>query len=368
MKLRAACGAGATVLENHSVKDQTRHYLSAAALRRHLSIATTVVVLIAAVAAVNALAAGKAVLKIESDPPGALVSVVHVSGGAGGDVRAVAGTTPLAKAFDFGKAGRLSFVLEKRGYAPATVEAGPATGAVTVTLSRVTTAGGAATGASTAAPPHTIALVGPEVRVTLRHFAHEEVSLEQGTRLAAALAAAIHVGAAGRAEVVTLAPAQGGAEDAAHKALWRDARTSMELLDPIRLAYLAEAPTLETRSGRDAARTLAAGAGADALLVITGRQTVETGGMKAGKVAMFAAGTAISYGGAYSAAMARGDSFFVYPIYLPAFAQGLLLQAALVRGADGEVLWVDRGVWPAVNPDDSAAVARVANELLAGLP
>ena len=337
-------------------------------LRRHLSIATTVVVLIAAVAVDNALAAGKAMLKIESDPSGALVSVVQASGGAGGDVRAVAGTTPLAKAFDFGKTGRLSFMLERRGYAPATVEAGPGTGAIAVTLSPVKAPAGAELGATTPAPPHKVALVAPEVRVTLRHFAHEEVSAEQGARLGGVLAGAIRAGLAGGVEVVSLAPTQGGDENAAQRSLWRDARTSMELLDPIRLAYLAEAPTLETRSGREAARTLGAGAGADALLVVTGRQTVETGGMKAGKVAMFAAGTAVSYGGAYSAAMARGDSYFVYPIYLPAFAQGLQLQAALIRCADGEVLWVNRGVWPALDPGNTEAVARVAKELLAGLP
>jgi hypothetical protein len=142
----------------------------------------------------------------------------------------------------------------------------------------------------------------------------------------------------------------------------------MELLDPIRLPYLSEAPCLETRSGREAARKLGERAGADALLVISGRQTVETGGMKVGKVALFAAGTAASYGAAYSAAMARGDSFFVYPVYVPAFAQGLLLQAALVRSGSGEVVWVNRGVWPAVEPTDPAEAARVVKELLSGLP
>jgi hypothetical protein len=65
--------------------------------------------------------------------------------------------------------------------------------------------------------------------------------------------------------------------------------------------------------------------------------------------------------------MARGDSLFVYPVYLPAFSQGLLLQAALVRCGDGEVLWINRGVWSPVSPDDSAEAARVMKELFSSL-
>jgi hypothetical protein len=307
-------------------------------------------------------------LKIETDPPGALVSIRQSPQAGTGDIRQVAGITPLEKVFDFGKGGRLSFELEERGYAPKSVEATPATGSVKVALERVKTPDGSAPSAYVIPPLHKIVLAGPEVRVTLRHFAHEENSVEQGSQLASALGEAVRARFAGRVEVEPLPSVQGGEEELAQKALWRDTRTSMELLDPIRLPYLSETPCLETRSAREAARKIGEPVGADAILVISGSQTVEARGMKVGKVALFAAGTAASYGAAYSAAMARGDSFFVYPVYLPAFAQGLLLQAALVRCGNGELLWINRGVWPAVRPGDSAEATHVVKELLSGLP
>ena len=284
-----------------------------------------------------------------------------------GEVRQVSGTTPLEKVLDFGKAGRLWLEVEKRGYAPSSVEVTPDTKTITLPLERIGTKDGREAGKAAAPPLRKVLLVGPEVRVTLRRFAKEEVSADQGSRLGSTLADAVRACYSGRADVELLPVAQDGEEESTQKALWRDTRTSMELIDPVRLPYLSEAPRLETRSGRDAARKLGERFGADAILVVSGRQTVETGGMKMGKVALFAAGSAASYAAAYSAAMARGDSLFVYPVYLPAFSQGLLLQAALVRCGDGEVLWINRGVWSPVSPDDSAEAARVMKELFSSL-
>ncbi len=316
---------------------------------------------------VVASGARKAALRVETAPPGALVSVRHASQAETNDARQVAGTTPLEKVFDFEAQRRLWLEVELRGYAPKTVEVTPESGTVSVALDRIRRKDGSDAPVYVAPALHAVVLAGPEVRVTLRHFATEEVSAEQGAQLRDTLAAAIRAHCKDRFDVATLRDAAGADQEQAEKALWRDARTAMELLDPIRLTFFAEAPTLETRSGRDAARTLGERLGADAILVISGRQTVETGGMKAGKVALMAAGTAASYAAGYSAAMARGDSVFAYSVFIPAFAQGLLLQAALVRCSDGEVLWLNKGVWPPLGPGDPAA-ARVAKELLAGLP
>jgi hypothetical protein len=326
------------------------------------------VLLLSAAAPGAALGSQKALLKIETEPPGALVSVRQSAQATAGELRQVAGTTPLEKVFDFGKGGRLWLELEKRGYAPKSVEATPDTKTVNVPLERIKTQDGSEAGGYVFPPLRKMLMAGPEIRVTLRHFAKEEVSTAQGSRLGNTLGEAVRASLSGHLEVEVLPPTQGGEDELTQKALWRDTRTSMELLDPIRLPYLPEAPCLETRSGRDAARRLGERVGADAVLAISGRQTVETGGMKVGKVALFAAGTAASYGAAYSTAMVRADSFFVYPVYVPAFAQGLLLQAALVRCGDGEVLWINKGVWSPLSPDDPAEVARVVKELLSGLP
>lgn len=311
--------------------------------------------------------ARKAALRVETTPPGALVSVRHTNQAETNEVRQVAGTAPFEKVLEFGAQGRLWLEVELRGYAPKTVEVTPDSRTVSVALDRIRCKDGSDAPVYVAPALHTVALAGPEVRVTLRRFAKEEVSVEQGVRLGNALAAAVRGSCKDRFDVATLPDPVAADQGPAEKALWRDARTAMELLDPIRLTFLADTPRLETRSGRDAVRTLGERLGTDAILVISGRQTVETGGMKAGKVALLAAGTAASFAAGYSAAMAHGNSIFTYSVYIPAFSQGLLLQAALVRCSDGEVLWLNKGVWPPLGPDDPTA-ARVVQELLSGLP
>lgn len=331
---------------------------------RRLALAVAVLIV---PAATLVAASKKAPLKVDSVPPGALVSI-HLPGQTGAaELRVVAGTTPLEKTFDFGKAGRLAIEVEKRGYVPGHADVTPDTKAITVTLERIA-AGGADEAGAAAPGPHKLLVVQPDVPVIVRHFSREETSAEEGERLRLRLAEAITSLYSGRQDVEVLAPAQQGEQASAEKSLRRDARTSVELLDPIRLPFLSEAPRLENRGGRDAARALGERFGAAEILVILGKQVVESGGMKAGKVALFAAGTATSYASAYGAAMARGDSVFVYTVYVPAFSQGLLLQAALVRCSNGEVEWINRGVWPPVRGDGSDKADNAIKELLSGLP
>ena len=141
----------------------------------------------------------------------------------------------------------------------------------------------------------------------------------------------------------------------------------MELVDPIRLPFLSTPPRLETRSARETVRSFGEIAGVDAVLLVEGKQNQETGGMKAGKVGLTIAGTAASFGAGYGRALSSGDSFFTYTVFLPSFAEGALLRAALVHCATGEVLWLNKGLWKAIPFDQPERVREVVADLLTGL-
>ncbi len=83
-------------------------------------------VLAGAAAAGDLQAATKVLLRVESTPDGALVSVSSPDEEAGAQAVTVAGVTPLEKTFVFPKQGRLTLTLEKRGYASG-IEPSPAT-------------------------------------------------------------------------------------------------------------------------------------------------------------------------------------------------------------------------------------------------
>lgn len=304
----------------------------------------------------------KAPLTVASVPSGALVSVRDTADPAADGPRVVAGETPLTRTFDFGKGQRVWLELEKRGFQPQTVEVTPATGTVTVTLAPVD-AGHAEEPAALAVIAR-VAVLDPDVSVIRRGFSAEHRSEEESRDASQALGGAVRGLARDQFEVVALDP---GVDPAVLRSLWRDARTAMELLDPIRLPYLAAAPRLETRSAREAVKSLGEAAGADALLVVDGKQNEETGGMRAGKVGIMVAGTAASYASGFSRASAAGDSFFTYNVYLPSFAEGIALRALLVHCPTGEVLWLDKGLWKPIPFDRPDRVREVTADLLTGL-
>jgi hypothetical protein len=304
----------------------------------------------------------KVPLTVASVPSGALVSVCDTAEPAADGPRVVAGETPLTRTFDFGKAQRVWLVLEKRGFQPQTVEVRPATGTVTVTLTPVNAAHAEEPAALSVIAR--VAVLEPDVSVIRRGFSAEHRSEEESRDASLALGSAVRGLAREQFEVVALDP---GIDLAALRSLWRDARTALELVDPIRLPYLATAPRLETRSAREAAKNLGEAAGADTLLVIDGKQNEETGGMRAGKVGIMVAGTAASYASGFSRAAAAGDSFFTYNVFLPSFAEGIALRALLVHCPTGEVLWLDKGLWKPIPFDQPDRVREVAADLLTGL-
>ena len=296
----------------------------------------------------------KARLAVASVPSGALVSVHHTPQPAEHGGRMVAGGTPLVREFDFGKGQRLWLEVERRGFEPRMVEVTPATGTVTVHLQPLDG------GPGESAPVVRVAVVDPDVSVIVRGFSAEQRSEEDSQAASRALGEGLRALAADRFQVVTL-------EAGAPRPVWRDGRTAMELLDPIRLPYLAAPPRLETRAAREALRALGEAAQVDALLLVDGKQNQETGGMKAGKVGIMAAGTATSFASGYSRAAAAGDSFFTYTVYLPSFSEGIALRAVLVHCATGEVLWVNKGLWRPLPWDRPERVREVAGDLLTGM-
>lgn len=308
----------------------------------------------------------RAMLEVESVPAGALVTVRETKEIAPTAGRTAAGETPLEKTFDFGKAGQLWIEVEKRGYAPAVVAVSEESRHVTVTLEKIVSSADSGKADFSLSTISRIALSLPEIEVIERRFSRESVSVERSAAAERAVVDRIRAFFSASPEVVEVQPSEELGSKVL-KSLWRDGRTAMELMDPIRLAYLAEAPVLETRSGRNAALAVGEHSAAEVVLLISGKQNRETGSMKAGKIGLTAAGTAASYGSAYSSAAASGDSFFVYNIYLPSFAQGTILKAVLVDCSSGEVLWVNKGVWGAIDFSDPEQVDAVIKDLLRGL-
>ena len=305
-------------------------------------------------------------LKIDSTPSDALISVHDGSAPATGNTRKVAGTTPLERNFDFPSEGsRLWLEIEKRGYVPQRIEVTPASRELSVTLERMRDKNGEPVKEYTFPPVRRMLFAIPDFTVVKRGFSSEEVSKEDSGAAKTALAKATHAHFAGRYEVAQIGEARDDAQPL--KSAWRDVKTAMELVDPIRLKYISASQHLETRGAREAVRQLGSRYGAEVLLVLAGRQNLETAGMLLGKVGITVAGTAASYGSAYGRAVSRGDSLFVYTVYTPEFSQGTLVQAALIECTTGEILWLNRGFWGPINFNEPDAANAVIQDLLTGL-
>ena len=315
---------------------------------------------LAVVACALPAGAGKrdAEVVVESNPPGALVSV-HTTADTGlGGGMIVAGETPLTKTFRFPKNSSLWLRLEKRGYDPQVVEIGLDASRVSVDLAPMDG------GVIEPEPVMVLALITPDLTIIRRGFAKEREDESAGIAASAVVARAIEDRLAGRIEVVEVTN-----DDHSDilRPLWRDARSHMELVDPIRLPYMPVPPRLESRAARAALLELAEQTGADAVLFVAGKANLETGGMKAGKIGIMAVGTASSFASGNSNAMANGNDFFTYTIYLPSFAEGLGLEALLVDARSNSVRWANKGLWKPIPIDKPEIADAVVADLLSGL-
>jgi len=328
------------------------------AIHRATFTATAAALLVVALAQPAAAGKRQFQISVASDPPGALVSVHLTADTESPEGLMAAGETPLERTFRFPKTGNLWLRIEKRGFEPAVVELAPEAAAVKVDLSplqdRIPDPG----------PVAILAVVEPRLTVVRRGFSKETEDEAAGRAGADALARAMADRLGDSIETIVIS--EEDAPEALHR-LWRDAESQMELVDPIRLPFMSVPPTLESRSARVAASELAEQTGADAILFVAGRANVETGGMKAGKVGMMAAGTACSFASGYANATSSGNDFFTYTIYLPSFAEGMGLEAVLVDTRTGFIRWANKGLWKPLPLDHPEAADHVAGDLLTGL-
>lgn len=303
--------------------------------------------------------------KVDTTPSDALVSVHKTNDVSSALIRQIAGTTPLEKSFDFGEMEQLWLEIEKRGYVPHIEKVFPETKKVFIDLEKIKDKNGRDISKYAFPKVNRILLTTPNIKIIQRGFSSEEISQDKSKMAQEELIKGIDHFFSGKYDVITVESSN--INNQLLRSLWRDVRSAMELLDPIRLKYIAEPPFLETKNSRKAARKLGHKYETEVMLFISGKQNIETAGMVAGKIGIMTAGTATSYAGGYSRALSRGDSFFVYNIHIPYFAEGTLLKAALIDCSSGEILWINKGLWGPIPFNDPKIVENIITDLLAGI-
>lgn len=312
------------------------------------------------------MSTNKIPVKIDSVPSDALISVHEtLPDGSNKNLRVVAGTTPVEKLFDFGKNDRLWLEIEKRGYQPEIVEIGPKTNQTTITLEPMRDADGQKLKEYSIPKLNRILVVEPKINVIKRGFSKEQISEEKSRIAQEESIKGIKRFFSNECQIKIIKKSL--KDNKYLKTLWRDIKTVMEMVDPIRYKYQVKAPLLETRSSQNAAKILGEKYKGEAIFFLTGKQNIESAGMKIGKIAMSTIGTAASYASSYSRAMARGGGLFVYNIYIPYFSEGTLLKAALVDCESGEILWINKGIWKRFSFEDQETVENILADLLLGL-
>lgn len=306
----------------------------------------------------------KQTVKVNTTPGDALVTVCSVPLQDGSQIKKIAGATPIVKELQFGKDNQLWLEIEKRGYSTAKVAVRPDTAELNIPLTRLTDVHGAPEATYVFPKIRRVLIVKPDFKVIERGFSSESESEDLSREARQALVQGVRRFLEPKYETTAL---QASLNSRSLRTVWRDARTQIEFINPIRLKYQARPLLLETTGGRSAAADLGRQYGADVLLLITGKENVETKGMLAGKFGMTVIGTANSYAAGYSRAMARGDSYFAYNIITPHFAQGAALNAVLIDCRSGEIVWANNGIWRPIAFDTPEAVDQVLADLLFGL-
>jgi len=296
----------------------------------------------------------KHLLKIETTPTDAIVSF-HQTRNMSDDTRQISGVTPLEENFDFGETGQLWLEIEKRGYAPHIINVLPETGKISIDLERIKAKNGKPVSNYTLPEITRILLAKPDIKIFERGFSSEKISKEKSKIAQQEFTKGIGKFFSEEYEVVPVESSN--LDKKLLRPIWRDVQSAMELLDPVRLKYLARPPVLETKSSRESADKLGNKYGTQVMLFIKGKQNIETAGLTAGIAGVAIVGTATSFAGGYSRALSNNRSFFVYNIYTPSFDEGTLLgKAALVDCSNGEILWVNRGLLENILTDLFAAI------------
>ena len=303
-------------------------------------------------------------LTVMTKPSKALVSVHETGDVSATGIRKVAGTTPIEKNFDFGDNGLVWLEIEKRGYVPRVEKVSFDAGEISIDLKRIKNKNGEFVKEYAFPDASRIILAPPDIEIIERGFSSEERSEEKSDIACEKIKEGIESYFSTRYEVINSASS---ADRKPLRCLWREVDSAMEMLDPVRLKFLAEPTLLETTSGLKAAKTLGDRYDAEMILFISGKQNIETAGMIAGKIGGSVLGTATSYAGGYSRAVSGGDSFFVYNVYTPHFAEGTLLRAVLINCSSGEILWLNKGLWGRIAFTEADSVKAVIEDLFAGI-
>jgi hypothetical protein len=296
-------------------------------------------------------------VSIESNPAGALATLIPND--PGDHSRTVLGITPTTAEIPSSTTQNHRIVIEHRGYAAYGVPAGSAGNQVVATLE----ATGGSTGIDPAlANPRRIALCEPDIEVIRRGFSSEEVSDDDSAVVADSIVAAVRAYLGPGVDVALVESSR------VPPAFARGAEAAARTIDPIRLPFLAEPPTLETAASRRAAADIGRLTDARAILFVSGRSSIETSGMAAGKVGLMVAGTAASYGAGYGQALSSGHSSFTYNIYIPQSTGGTRIDAVLVDASTGEVVWINRGLYGPLRPGDDKQANATTDDVLTGIP
>nr|WP_320190216.1 hypothetical protein [uncultured Desulfobacter sp.] len=323
------------------------------------------------VAAAFCACAGKQIKKeivfeIDSHPPGALCTLHYQEKEQFGSPITVIGETPLKKEVSFYTATDVWLKIEKRGVQPFVAKIDTAR---PVKISATLTPAD-----ETVCPPNTTQLLNesddilvlmPRIKVIARGTLGNETSQQENNRISGIIGRGV------TAELQKTKPARLlDKKSSAGKrcnALWRDGRTAMEIVDPVRFSYATCPVRLETASGRKKALKIGREYNAKAVMLISGKVDYEQGSLVASKIGLNVLGTAASFAGGYGNAMSNNQSYFTYTVYTPQFTDGTCISALLVDTNTGEILWMNKGLWHINDFSKSEDVKKMIRQLLTNL-
>lgn len=253
-------------------------------------------------------------LNITSHPSVALCSLHQCKKEHPGKQIVVCGTTPVQSSAPSNHNIPLWLRVEKRGYKPFVQQVMPGE---QLTLDvKLESADSSKCRIDSGNPPGAItkiAVLMPRIAYILRGTFSNETETDISRVMGEAAARSI-TQTTDRHVPARLAPQNPSNSDTI-RSLWRDSRTAMAVVDPIRMAYFTCPATLETRSGRQNAMAFGKQQKADAVLIISGRIDRESASLVFHKSCFHALGTASSYAAGYNTAVSSGHSSFFLLIH-----------------------------------------------------
>lgn len=306
------------------------------------------------------------VFEIDSQPPGALCTLHYQENEQFGSPITAIGETPFKKEVSLYTAADVWLKVEKRGFQPFVVKIDTAR-PVKISAS-LTQADETACPSNTTqwlnSSDDTLVLM-PRIKVIARGTLGNETSQQENDRISGIIGRGV------TAELQKAKPARLlDKKSSAGKrcnALWRDGRTAMEIVDPVRFSYTTCPVRLETASGRKTALKIGREYNARSVMLISGKADYEQGSLVASKIGMNVLGTAASFAGGYGRAMSNNQSYFTYTVYTPQFTDGIWLSALLVDTDTGEIRWLNKGLWHINDFSKSEDVNKMIRQLLTNL-